>query len=478
MKIGDAGEAFFVHQIPSAENTLDLSNKQNAILVDQNSTTITPEMLSSPIGSPSTSPITSPRQQAQSLDADNQPKSEPPSPLAQKTSPIPENISIALTASENLNDEDKNKKRWFWGWGKVPQKLKTLLNMSEDLVNDFNEDFDDVLNEEFEESPIHENDPENVEKTEYLTVEVKKKTDKGWKDNFADQNFKEMMKRLYNCDPSSPRFPDEEDDNENSKEIVKDIEIMKKQDENPPKSDEILQIVEKNDQILNKEEIIEKIPEIPLVPLDEQVQKNFEFIEHQKKEEEEAAKDEKILANSSNSLPFPEKHSPETNNLSPTNSGHSVFGRFFSSIRNKLGKENKEKDKNSILDAEIQKNEDKEKKTKKLKKGNSLNSLFIKSLKPTSEELKAMNLKYGMNEISFVVQSKIQGKQEIKANIYQWKHNSKIVISDIGSSSSFFKIFKLFLTFFSFFSDFFQFFPIFLIFSNFFPIFQIFSYFF
>ncbi|KAG2377820.1 hypothetical protein C9374_008905 [Naegleria lovaniensis] len=57
-----------------------------------------------------------------------------------------------------------------------------------------------------------------------------------------------------------------------------------------------------------------------------------------------------------------------------------------------------------------------------------------KSLRPTSEELKALGLKYGRNEIKFLVTSRILGTQEVNAYIYLWKHSDKIVVSDVDGT--------------------------------------------
>lgn len=57
-----------------------------------------------------------------------------------------------------------------------------------------------------------------------------------------------------------------------------------------------------------------------------------------------------------------------------------------------------------------------------------------KSLRPTSDELKALGLKYGRNEIKFLVTSRILGTQEVNAYIYLWKYSDKIVVSDVDGT--------------------------------------------
>ena len=45
-----------------------------------------------------------------------------------------------------------------------------------------------------------------------------------------------------------------------------------------------------------------------------------------------------------------------------------------------------------------------------------------------------MNLQDGRNDIQFVVTSRIQGTQEVSANIYLWNHDAKIVVSDVDGT--------------------------------------------
>lgn len=52
----------------------------------------------------------------------------------------------------------------------------------------------------------------------------------------------------------------------------------------------------------------------------------------------------------------------------------------------------------------------------------------------TSDQLKSLGLKPGKNEVVYTVFSDLQGKQEVFGNIYLWKHNCKIVISDIDGT--------------------------------------------
>eukprot|EP01080_Neovahlkampfia_damariscottae_P003376 gene3376-5923_t len=59
---------------------------------------------------------------------------------------------------------------------------------------------------------------------------------------------------------------------------------------------------------------------------------------------------------------------------------------------------------------------------------------FEKSVYPTSEQINSLGLKDGKNEIKFIVSSRVQGPQEIVAQIYLWNHDTKIVISDIDGT--------------------------------------------
>jgi phosphatidate phosphatase PAH1 len=57
-----------------------------------------------------------------------------------------------------------------------------------------------------------------------------------------------------------------------------------------------------------------------------------------------------------------------------------------------------------------------------------------RSLRPTSDQLKALNLHHGRNEVKFLVTSRILGTQEVTGYIYMWEYNSKIVISDVDGT--------------------------------------------
>jgi len=48
--------------------------------------------------------------------------------------------------------------------------------------------------------------------------------------------------------------------------------------------------------------------------------------------------------------------------------------------------------------------------------------------------LSKLNLKNGINRITFILRSKFKGSQSISLNIFLWNYKSKIVISDIDGT--------------------------------------------
>ena len=57
-----------------------------------------------------------------------------------------------------------------------------------------------------------------------------------------------------------------------------------------------------------------------------------------------------------------------------------------------------------------------------------------KSFFPSSNQLKKLELKEGINEIIYIVNSMTGGIQTLKSHIYLWKNNQKIIISDIDGT--------------------------------------------
>lgn len=59
---------------------------------------------------------------------------------------------------------------------------------------------------------------------------------------------------------------------------------------------------------------------------------------------------------------------------------------------------------------------------------------FAKTLRLTSDQLKALNLKKGPNNVSFTVQSSFSGVAVITARIFLWESDYQVVISDIDGT--------------------------------------------
>eukprot|EP00871_Galdieria_phlegrea_P005828 jgi/Galph1/732/GphlegSOOS_G5504.1 len=59
---------------------------------------------------------------------------------------------------------------------------------------------------------------------------------------------------------------------------------------------------------------------------------------------------------------------------------------------------------------------------------------YIKTRRPSKEELGKLDLKPGSNDVRFVVNSTLQGIQELSAKIFLWQYDSKIVVSDIDGT--------------------------------------------
>ncbi|KAK8513852.1 hypothetical protein V6N13_005036 [Hibiscus sabdariffa] len=59
---------------------------------------------------------------------------------------------------------------------------------------------------------------------------------------------------------------------------------------------------------------------------------------------------------------------------------------------------------------------------------------MIRAITPTSEQLASLNIKDGMNHITFTFSTPMLGKQQVDARIYLWKWNTRIVISDVDGT--------------------------------------------
>jgi phosphatidate phosphatase LPIN len=59
---------------------------------------------------------------------------------------------------------------------------------------------------------------------------------------------------------------------------------------------------------------------------------------------------------------------------------------------------------------------------------------FRKTLRLSSQQIESLNLKDGMNEVEFSVTTAYQGTSRCKCYLFKWKHNDKVVISDIDGT--------------------------------------------
>ncbi|KAL1206408.1 Phosphatidate phosphatase PAH2 [Cardamine amara subsp. amara] len=58
----------------------------------------------------------------------------------------------------------------------------------------------------------------------------------------------------------------------------------------------------------------------------------------------------------------------------------------------------------------------------------------VRALTPTSEQLASLDLKEGMNSVTFTFSTNIVGTQQVDARIYLWKWNARIVVSDVDGT--------------------------------------------
>jgi len=80
---------------------------------------------------------------------------------------------------------------------------------------------------------------------------------------------------------------------------------------------------------------------------------------------------------------------------------------------------------NENMPVGYQKIEAKREQTKKIK---------VKTLRPSSERLQSLNLKWGINTITYTVQSGLQGSQSLSGHIYFWPMDANIIVSDIDGT--------------------------------------------
>jgi len=58
----------------------------------------------------------------------------------------------------------------------------------------------------------------------------------------------------------------------------------------------------------------------------------------------------------------------------------------------------------------------------------------VKTLRPNSEALKGLNLRLGVNTITYTVSSNLQGAQTVSGFIYYWPKNANIIVSDVDGT--------------------------------------------
>lgn len=71
---------------------------------------------------------------------------------------------------------------------------------------------------------------------------------------------------------------------------------------------------------------------------------------------------------------------------------------------------------------------------KKSSKSEVAKTAYKKTHTPTQEQLESLNLKQGINSISFKVVSSLQGTSRVEGKIYLWDYTTKIVISDVDGT--------------------------------------------
>ncbi|CAL5204669.1 unnamed protein product [Lathyrus oleraceus] len=64
----------------------------------------------------------------------------------------------------------------------------------------------------------------------------------------------------------------------------------------------------------------------------------------------------------------------------------------------------------------------------------NLTTKIVRETTPTSEEIASLNLKEGRNIVTFTFSTAMLGKQQVDAQIYLWKWNDRIVISDVDGT--------------------------------------------
>jgi len=66
--------------------------------------------------------------------------------------------------------------------------------------------------------------------------------------------------------------------------------------------------------------------------------------------------------------------------------------------------------------------------------GGKSRKVRVKSLRPHSDKLKSLNLRYGANMITYTVTSSLQGTQTITGFIYFWPKDANVIVSDVDGT--------------------------------------------
>jgi len=65
---------------------------------------------------------------------------------------------------------------------------------------------------------------------------------------------------------------------------------------------------------------------------------------------------------------------------------------------------------------------------------NKVKKIKVKTLRPSSDKLKSLNLRQGVNTITYTVESGLQGSQTVSGHIYLWPSDVNLIISDIDGT--------------------------------------------
>ena len=72
--------------------------------------------------------------------------------------------------------------------------------------------------------------------------------------------------------------------------------------------------------------------------------------------------------------------------------------------------------------------------TSEIRDGKPVIVKIKKTLRPTSEMLSSLNLKVGINTVTYTVRSGLQGDQKVSGHIYYWPIDAKVIVSDVDGT--------------------------------------------